>query len=386
MKPTKPKRLGKKFTRKDDDILRESYGILPREELCELLGRNDESIYKRARYLGLTKKLKEWTDEELKYLIENYKSLSYDEIGRNLGRTRKAITIKVFALGLDSKRDPFWSDIEIEYLKKVYEDAGDEQSIQYDVLEEKFGRLRSNICRKARELGLTNKNRVKTDLQKEENGIKMKKWHETHEHPRGMLGKHVSEKNKILYRQLYTGRKMNFTEEQLQGYRMRARETIGKLMNGTNMYSRTKSGIRADLQNKFFRSSWEANYARILDFQNIKWLYEPKTFFFEGEQRGGTFIIPDFQLTELDAWVEVKGWLDSRSKSKLTKFKKYYPLEFEKLMLIIDGRHQKTAEWLTKLGVKKIVDYYELRTFFKPKIPLWEEPSKLRTEPAEEVP
>src|SRR3990167_3875993 len=42
-------------------------------------------------------------------------------------------------------------------------------------------------------------------------------------------------------------------------------------------YTSAKGGIREDL-NQYFRSNWEANYARILNLENKVWKYEVKTF------------------------------------------------------------------------------------------------------------
>lgn len=61
------------------------------------------------------------------------------------------------------------------------------------------------------------------------------------------------------------------------------------------------SGFRKDL-NCFFRSRWEANFARILNFLEIKWEYEQKRFYLSGLS-----YLPDFYLPDLNLFVEVKG-------------------------------------------------------------------------------
>lgn len=83
----------------------------------------------------------------------------------------------------------------------------------------------------------------------------------------------------------------------------------------------------------FYRSKWEMNYARFLEFrkqsQEIKdWLYEPETFWFEKIKRGTRSYLPDFKIIEHDDsfyFVEVKGYMDQKSKTKLKRMKKYYP-------------------------------------------------------------
>lgn len=101
----------------------------------------------------------------------------------------------------------------------------------------------------------------------------------------------------------------------------------------SNPYSRAKGGRRPDLDNRFFRSAWEANYARYLNFIRDNgvialWEYETETFIFHGVTRGALTYTPDFKVTGVDGEVvyhEVKGWMDSKSKTKLKRMKKYYP-------------------------------------------------------------
>jgi hypothetical protein len=117
------------------------------------------------------------------------------------------------------------------------------------------------------------------------------------------------------------------------------------------------SGKRADLGGRYFRSSWESNIARMLNFWvNIgiisRWEYEPCEFRFtadaaaaanlwwkakgkkralKGIERGAaSFYRPDFCIHWLDGtsefW-EVKAYLDATSKSKLSRMGTYYPQE-----------------------------------------------------------
>lgn len=52
-----------------------------------------------------------------------------------------------------------------------------------------------------------------------------------------------------------------------------------------------------------FRSRLEARWAVFFDALGIKWLYEPQGF----ELPSGEWYLPDFHLTEMGLWVEVKG-------------------------------------------------------------------------------
>lgn len=84
-------------------------------------------------------------------------------------------------------------------------------------------------------------------------------------------------------------------------------------------------GKRTDLGGKYFRSMSEANYARLLTYQKIRWEYEPTTFWFEDVKRGNRFYTPDFWLPDKEEFHEVKGWLDPASKTKLDRMKRYHP-------------------------------------------------------------
>lgn len=83
----------------------------------------------------------------------------------------------------------------------------------------------------------------------------------------------------------------------------------------------------------YFRSRWEVYHAKYLqllkDHGQIKeWEYEPQTFWFNEIKRGTRSYLPDFRVTENDGSVvfhEVKGYMDSKSKTKLRRMKKYYP-------------------------------------------------------------
>lgn len=103
-----------------------------------------------------------------------------------------------------------------------------------------------------------------------------------------------------------------------------------------NMYSRAKRGYRKDIGKGkvYFRSSWEANYARYLDLLKkqgliYKWEFEPDTFWFEKIKRGVRSYTPDFKIWDhIDKqphYVEVKGYMDPKSKTKIKRMAKYYP-------------------------------------------------------------
>lgn len=104
-------------------------------------------------------------------------------------------------------------------------------------------------------------------------------------------------------------------------------------------------------RNIFFRSGWEANYARFLEYMRcrgeiVAWEHEPKTFWFPGVRRGAVSYLPDFKVTKpcgLEEYHEVKGWMDSRSKTKLRRMRKYFP---KVIVIVIDAEaYRRLAAW-----------------------------------------
>jgi len=121
--------------------------------------------------------------------------------------------------------------------------------------------------------------------------------------------------------------------------------------SSSNMYSRCKDGRRDDLNGIYFRSRWEANYARYLNFLikkgNIKkWEYESYTFWFDGIRRGVVSYKPDFKIINnngIHEWHEIKGYLDAKSKTKLKRMSKYYP--GERLILIGQKEYKSISQY-----------------------------------------
>lgn len=115
-----------------------------------------------------------------------------------------------------------------------------------------------------------------------------------------------------------------------------------------NRYAHIKQGRRPDLGDTFYRSGWEANYQRYLNFLlQRKIIYksehEPTTFWFHEIKRGVRSYLPDFKVWEFEDeepfYVEVKGHMDSRSATKIKRMKKYYP----HIKLVLVGKKEYKA-------------------------------------------
>jgi len=134
-----------------------------------------------------------------------------------------------------------------------------------------------------------------------------------------------------------------------------------KAQGVSNSYSRAAGGRRPDLGNRYFRSRWEANYARYLNLliaqkQILAWDYECQTFYFESIKRGVRSYTPDFKVTLSDMsheWHEVKGWMDDKSAVKLKRMARFYPAE--KVTVIDDAWFEQAY----KTGLDRCIPNWE---------------------------
>ncbi len=79
-----------------------------------------------------------------------------------------------------------------------------------------------------------------------------------------------------------------------------------------------------------FAHEAEVEYAKILDYHGVPWLYEPRTFVLEEDEDGRVVeaFTPDFYLPDQDLFVEVtvmKQSLVTRKNRKLRKVRQRYP-------------------------------------------------------------
>lgn len=238
----------------------------------------------------------------------------------------------------------------------THRDIGDLKS-----LAEKMKRSVPFICRKAKELGLTDPS-VRIPMKLFSNNISesRKRYYETNEHPKGMLGKKHSEETKKQLSELSKKRWedpdyiLNSEEyRQKMSDRMSQMQANGKLMKN---YSRAKSGtITIGGKTNFFRSSWESNIAAYFEMlknngQIKEWEYETDTFWFDKIKRGVRSYKPDFKITNNDGsqyFVEVKGWMDSKSKTKLNRMRIYHPSV--KIELLDSKRYNEIKKYSTNI-------------------------------------
>ncbi len=128
-------------------------------------------------------------------------------------------------------------------------------------------------------------------------------------------------------------------------------------------YGKSSAGWR-DVGDKrcFFRSRWEANYARYLELQKSNreiagWKHESKTFWFESIRRGIRSYKPDFEVLGMDGstwFVEVKGFMDKQSATKLKRMKIHHK---HVTVLLVDQHEYLQIEKSVLEGRIKILDW-----------------------------
>lgn len=287
------------------------------------------------------------------YVRTHYLSDGVDAVAEVLGTSRSTARNIAWRLGLLTSKT--WTPADDAVLREWYDRPVHRPGFLNE-LAALLKRSRAAVACRANELGICDQRATKKlpasrrvrrkyqmdDERKAAIGEAMRQWIAKHGHPRGALGlKHTPETRAKLSersRRAWSDPNSRLNSEELRQKKsdaMSRRQADGLLVSGEGMYSRSASGKRADLSDRYFRSSWEANYARFLNWliergEIVSWEYECQVFWFEAIKRGTRSYTPDFKVTFPDnhhEWHEVKGWMDQKSRTKLTRMAKYYPAE-----------------------------------------------------------
>ena len=291
--------------------------------------------------------MKHWSIDEINWFVENYPLLGKSKCALHLTKTIGSIRSKASRLGLKQNK-------ESQFFKDWQERAA----------KSKVGKKRPEQAKVILELHKQGKLKM-TDERKKTTGKRISEYIKTNGHPKGMKGKIHSDETKEAIsessKKIWANPSYILNQDEYRqtlSDRASLMQRKGLLRNG---YSRGSQGQRADLGNIFFRSSWEANYARYLNYlisKGIiyKWEFEPDTFWFESIKRGVRSYLPDFKIWDSEIsdpyYVEVKGWMDDKSKTKLKRMNKYYP------NIRVDLVCQKTYRELQK-KMSKIIRNWE---------------------------
>lgn len=214
------------------------------------------------------------------------------------------------------------------------------KDFQRRAAESKIGKKRpehSKLMKEKAKKGDLDKFIIYTEEKREKHSKLQKKWIEDNGHPKGMLGKKHSESNKKLLSKKSKERwkDPNYILNSEESRQQKSdRMTFNRNFDVTKQYSRGKKGW-SEIGGKryFYRSSWEPNMACYFQYLKVSgeikdWSYEEDTFWFDKIKRGVRSYKPDFKIIKNDDsfyYEEVKGYMDSKSKTKLNRMRIYHP-------------------------------------------------------------
>lgn len=291
------------------------------------------------------------TDEQLVKAYEEMSSCR--KVAKLFGMCPQAVHERLQKLGV-AKPIRVFTKAEEARLRDVYEKgflAGDGTLKRLSV---ELNRTVPFLSRQAKKLGLTNQHRKCSKSVCDEMSERAKRWYQENEHPRGFLGgrhtkemKEIASKRSLLFWASMTGEEREAFVGKLQKGVIEARGS--HVFNNRDKASwkagwREIGGVR-----NYYRSRWEANYARYLEYlkqQSLvkEWIHEPKTFLFENVKRGKRSYLPDFLVVWFDGSIEyheIKGWVDDRSKAAMALMDQQYP---EIQMVYFFGKDYKIIE------------------------------------------
>lgn len=180
-------------------------------------------------------------------------------------------------------------------------------------------------------------NRNKSKKGRETSSLNMKDKPKTEEHKQ-KLKEAKQKEDKILRAEINGNNRRG---------KKHSKETIERIAKNS---VKSKKGIRPDIGH-FTRSTWEANYIRILKYLKIDYEFEPDVFWLTKDDGSQTSYLPDIKLNK-KMYVEVKGYWREVSKEKFELFKQQYPD--------------------IKIITVERAEYDRLRKYYKDKINEWE--------------
>lgn len=290
----------------------------------------------------------------IKTIIEKYQELNNVwDTGAALGLTGQHVHKQLVSAGV-KLQNPRFTNEELQKISDLYNEGFKSGDGKLDMLADILKRTKQIICRKAKSMGFTNRGRQLCEDSIERISVNAIKRIGDKGHPKGMLGKNHTAETKlqigIKFKEMWADPNSIVNSEV---HRQMISDRSSKFMNSktneqsSNDYSRVRSGhIQIGDRDFFVRSSWEANIAAYYEFQKvngliIEWEYESVTFWFEAIRRGVRSYKPDFKITKADNsiyFTEVKGWMDPKSKTKLSRMAKYHP---QVIIDLIDERRYK---------------------------------------------
>jgi bifunctional protein TilS/HprT len=108
----------------------------------------------------------------------------------------------------------------------------------------------------------------------------------------------------------------------------RVDETLRQSMESVEAPSPQITPLSSQVKPDSFAHPSEEEFARLLDFYQIEWIYEPRSFVLEWEGKADEMFTPDFYLPALDLYVEMttmKPGLTTEKNRKVRRLRELYP-------------------------------------------------------------
>lgn len=146
----------KNYTQEELEYIRENYNNMTVQELATKLNKSVGSVGNAVRKMGLKKQIhKSWTDDEINYLKNNYIDKTSEEIGKYLNRSVNSINAERDRLGL--VKNEAWNENEINYIVNNF------YSMTHAEMGKKLNRTEQAVRAKCFELNLYKKELPWTD-------------------------------------------------------------------------------------------------------------------------------------------------------------------------------------------------------------------------------
>jgi endogenous inhibitor of DNA gyrase (YacG/DUF329 family) len=114
-----------RWNKEDVELFRTNYPFMSNKELVEKYfpNRTEDQLFDKAKKLKIKKdknylEYRNWSKEEINYLIQNYASVDNNELEKHFNRKINEIIRKANSLGI--KKNNWWSDEEFQILKDNY--------------------------------------------------------------------------------------------------------------------------------------------------------------------------------------------------------------------------------------------------------------------------
>lgn len=269
-------------------------------------------------------------------LIEEYHKLgNVWKVGREVGLSGQQVYARLKKLGV-VKRMNLWTNEDDNILKEKY--ISYKLANNLDVLASELGRTKPFICRKAKALGLTDKNnKTMSENARKKISENTKRYIKEKGHPKGHLGhthsRKTREKLSAAIMEKWANPNSVFNSD---SFRQKMSDNLHNMkMNGKISSFSIRGDHKIIIGNKeyIFKSTWEVEIAKrlqeLVDKGYIhEWQYESKHFNFDDMRRCTRSYCPDFEVKLMDKtllYIEVKGWKMPQSMKRIEMFQERYP-------------------------------------------------------------